>query len=250
MEQFLPLIVIAGLSLLTNYLNKKAEQDQQEKSRKLQENSGPGKRRQPEGRPSMSEAQSTPSVSSERESEPTLTDWSTWHRSSEDRSRDMGQTPDRRNIAPSSNPGTTQTESREGHSPVRRFWDELNDAAKEWSESMASPPAPSPKPVQSSMGSSPKAAAKSAEVQKANELASASLRTAQKKKKQLDDRLGKNKSKVKNPWDLASSKEKRPRSLAKSMLKKPSTARQAIALSMILAPPKSLTPDEDHWFSR
>ena len=247
MEQFLPLIVIAGLSLLTNYLNKKAERDQQDKARKLQENSG--KRRQPEARPSMSEAQSTPSVSSERE--PTLTDWSTWHRSSEDRSRDMGQTPDRRNIAPSSSPGTTQTESREGHSPVRRFWDELNDAAKEWSESMASPPVPSPKPVQSrSMGSSPKAVAKSVEIQKANELASASLRTAQKKKKQLDDRLGKNKSKVKNPWDLASSKEKRPRSLAKSMLKKPSTARHAIALSMILAPPKALTPDEDHWFSR
>jgi hypothetical protein len=246
MDQFVTLIVIAGLSALTSYLNKKAERDQQDEARKLQESSG--KRRQPEARPSLSEAQSTPSVASE--SEPKLTDWSTWNRTSEDQSRDMGQTPDRRNTAPSSSPGTTQTESREGHSPVRRFWDELNDAAKEWSESMASPPAPSPKPVQSSMGSSPKAVVKSAEVQKANELASASLRTAQKKKRQLEDRLGKNKSKVKNPWDLASSEEKRPRSLAKTMLKKPSTARQAIALSIILAPPKALAPDEDHWFSR
>jgi hypothetical protein len=246
MDQFVTLIVIAGLSALTSYLNKKAERDQQDEARKLQENSG--KKRQPEARPSMSEAQSTPSVSSE--SEPKLTDWSTWQRTSEDQSLNGGQKPDSRNATPSSSPSRTQPESRERHSPVRRFWDELNDAAKEWSESMASPPSPSPKPVQSSMDSSPKAAVKSAVIQKANQLASASLRTAQKKKRQLEDRLGKNKSKVKNPWDLASSEEKRPRSLAKTMLKKPSTARQAIALSIILAPPKALAPDEDHWFSR
>ena len=248
MEQFLPLIVIAGLSLLTNYLNKKAERDQQDTARKLQENSG--KQQRSETRPSMSEAQSQPAAASEGQS--TLTDWSTWHRSSEDRSRDMGQTPDRRDISPSSAPRTNQPESREGHSPVRRFWDELNDAAKEWSESMAAPPPPSPKPVPSNIDSSPKpiAVAKSSEIKKANELASAALRTAQKGKRQIDDRLGKNKLKLKNPWDLSSSREKKPRSLAKTMLKKPSTARQAIALSMILAPPKALAPDEDHWFSR
>lgn len=246
MEQFLPLIVIAGLSLLTNYLNKKAERDQQDKARKLQENSG--KRRQPEARPSMSEAQSTPSVSSE--SEPTLTDWSTWRRSSEDRSRDMGQMPDRRNTAPSSSPGTTQPESREGHSPVRRFWDELNDAAKEWTESMASPASPAPKPNPSDMGSSPKAVVISPENKKAKELTSSLLSSAQKRKRQIEDQLGKNKLKLRNPWDLSSSKEKRPQSLAKTMLKKPSTTRQAIAISMILAPPKALAPDEDHWFSR
>lgn len=246
MEQFLPLIVIAGLSLLTNYLNKKAERDQQDASRKLQENSG--KRRQPEARPSMSEAQSTPSVSSENE--PKLTDWSTWHRSSEDRSRDMGQMPDRRNIAPSSSPGTAQPESREGHSPMRRFWDELNDAAKEWSESMAAPASPVPKPNPSNMGSSPKAVVISPEDKKAKELTSSLLSSAQKRKRQIEDQLGKNKLKLRNPWDLSSSKEKRPQSLAKTMLKKPSTARQAMALSVILAPPKALAPDEDHWFSR
>ncbi len=207
MEQILLLIVFGALSMISNYLNKKAEKEQQEEeAKRLHERAARQSQRQRE-------------VSTEPENQSTA--------------RSRQETPD----------------SDEEPSPIRKFWEELNEATREFTE----PFEPKQRKVERQgpnlPPSPPTEVAQTIQVD-ASDTAQQELEAARERKKKAAEELRKKKKKAPNPWAYKTRRTSPKGATARTWLKSPATARQAFAASILLAPPKSLKEEEDQWFSR
>lgn len=213
MENFLTLIVLAALSFISSYLNKKAEREQKdENAERLKERAA---------RETQRRQRQTNTAQAQKEiSEPQLNE------------------PAKRETYP------PKPEPESEPNPVRKFWEELNEATRELTKPFEVEPEPDNSTLPPSVPVSVERQYSSIEA--ATDSAQTELQVAREKKQQAAAELAKKKRRTpSNPWASKSHPVKARESTARHWLKKPSTARQAFAAAAILAPPKALSEDED-----
>lgn len=215
MENFLTLIVLAALSLISSYLNKKAEREQnEENAERLKERAAREEQRR--------QRQSSPEHAQRKISEP---------QSFEFEPAQQGAPP-------------SETKPEPEPNPVRKFWEELNEATRELT-----------KPFETEFGSDdspkPHSVPNSAELQYSEQTAIDSaqiaLQEARKKKQKAAAELVKKKRlSPSSKWANKSHQPVSRKLTARHWLKSPDTARQAFAAAVILAPPKALSEEDEH----